>query len=158
MTEVIGHSREGALIPGEPVAPVRVKLSRAKGWRMPANTVKVDRTTRWGNPFTKADAIDSGYASEADWQSFVVECFRDWIGPTKSGRDWWSGPESDRRRASFVEGIGALRGKNLACWCALDAPCHADVLLELANAPGSLGMEARNAGRNETQTQGGERE
>jgi len=27
----------------------------------------------------------------------------------------------------------ALRGKNLACWCALDQPCHADVLLELAN-------------------------
>ncbi|HEX5183627.1 MAG TPA: DUF4326 domain-containing protein [Allosphingosinicella sp.] len=28
-----------------------------------------------------------------------------------------------------------LRGKNLACWCRLDAPCHADVLLELANRP-----------------------
>lgn len=28
-----------------------------------------------------------------------------------------------------------LRGKNLACWCALDAPCHADVLIEIANAP-----------------------
>jgi len=26
-----------------------------------------------------------------------------------------------------------LRGKNLACWCALDQPCHADVLLEMAN-------------------------
>jgi hypothetical protein len=26
-----------------------------------------------------------------------------------------------------------LRGKNLACWCPLDKPCHADVLLELAN-------------------------
>jgi len=29
--------------------------------------------------------------------------------------------------------IAPLRGKNLACWCALDQPCHADVLLELAN-------------------------
>jgi hypothetical protein len=28
-----------------------------------------------------------------------------------------------------------LRGKNLACWCKLDAPCHCDVLLELANRP-----------------------
>lgn len=26
-----------------------------------------------------------------------------------------------------------LRGKNLACWCKPDAPCHADVLLELAS-------------------------
>lgn len=27
-----------------------------------------------------------------------------------------------------------LRGKDLACWCPLDAPCHADVLLRIANA------------------------
>lgn len=26
-----------------------------------------------------------------------------------------------------------LRGKNLACWCKLNQPCHADVLLEIAN-------------------------
>jgi hypothetical protein len=32
-----------------------------------------------------------------------------------------------------------LRGKNLACWCRLDQPCHADVLLELANAEGRDG-------------------
>jgi hypothetical protein len=29
---------------------------------------------------------------------------------------------------------GELRGKDLACWCALDEPCHGDVLLEIANA------------------------
>jgi hypothetical protein len=26
-----------------------------------------------------------------------------------------------------------LGGKNLACWCAEGAACHADVLLDLAN-------------------------
>ncbi|MBF9653902.1 DUF4326 domain-containing protein, partial [Streptococcus pseudopneumoniae] len=31
--------------------PVRIQLRRTKGWRMPANTVKVDRTTIYGNPF-----------------------------------------------------------------------------------------------------------
>jgi hypothetical protein len=31
--------------------PERIQLKRAKGWRMPENTVKVDRTTKWGNPF-----------------------------------------------------------------------------------------------------------
>jgi hypothetical protein len=30
-------------------------------------------------------------------------------------------------------GIGDLRGRDLACWCRLDQPCHADVLLEMAN-------------------------
>lgn len=34
----------------------------------------------------------------------------------------------------IIENAPFLRGKNLACWCALDQPCHADVLLEVANA------------------------
>lgn len=34
-----------------------------------------------------------------------------------------------RNRAPRAE----LRGKNLACFCPLDQPCHADVLLEIAN-------------------------
>jgi len=116
-------------------APHRIRLSRAKGWRMPANTVKVTRPSRWGNPFAKAAAIESDYATEETWREFVVECFRDWIGPTQSGRDWWQGDESDRRKSAIIDGLPLLRGKNLACWCALDQPCHADVLLELANAP-----------------------
>jgi hypothetical protein len=89
--------------------PVRVQLSRRKGWRMPPNTVKVDRTTKWGNPFGDRD-------KELSWRSAAVEAFR---------------LENHRRPASdFAE----LRGKNLACWCPLDQPCHSDVLLELANA------------------------
>ncbi len=75
---------------------------------MPANTVKVDRTTRWGNPH-------QGGEKERSWRSAAVEAFR---------------LDNHRRPASdFVE----LRGKNLACWCPLDGPCHADVLLDLAN-------------------------
>ena len=35
---------------------------------------------------------------------------------------------------SVKEIVAALRGKNLACFCPIDQPCHADVLLELANA------------------------
>jgi integrase len=31
--------------------PLRIQLSRKKSWRMPPNTVKVDRSTKWGNPF-----------------------------------------------------------------------------------------------------------
>ena len=36
----------------------------------------------------------------------------------------------------FADDLAELRGKDLACWCAEDQPCHADVLLEWANAPG----------------------
>lgn len=53
----------------------------------------------------------------------AVECFREMMG--------CAGPRADFLRESLHE----LRGKNLACWCRLDDPCHADVLLELANRP-----------------------
>jgi len=33
----------------------------------------------------------------------------------------------------LINQILELRGKDLACWCPLDKPCHADVLLRLAN-------------------------
>lgn len=114
--------------------PERVQLSRRKGWRMPANTVSVVRPGRLGNPFTVAAAIDSGYATKENAGAFVVECFRDWLTQrSKANADWWTGPESDRRRAEIIGLLGDLRGKNLACWCPLGRPCHADVLLELAN-------------------------
>jgi hypothetical protein len=41
--------------------------------------------------------------------------------------------ESDKSIESIAKNINELRGKDLACWCALDQPCHADVLLEFAN-------------------------
>jgi hypothetical protein len=91
--------------------PVRVQLSRQKGWRMPENTRKVDRTTRFGNPFR----LDEGAAAS-------VAAFRAWIISTAAGEALASAAREE------------LRGMNLACWCALDGPCHADVLLEIANA------------------------
>jgi hypothetical protein len=38
-----------------------------------------------------------------------------------------------KQRSEYLEQMADLRGKNLACWCPLDQPCHADVLLEIAN-------------------------
>lgn len=123
--------------------PVRLQLSRRSGFilgRLSLETnglhvVKVTRPGPFGNPFSREAAIESGYATEATWQAFVVECFRDWLGPSQSGRDWWQGPQSDNRRQRIIDGLPTLRGKNLACWCKPGAPCHADVLLELANRP-----------------------
>jgi hypothetical protein len=88
-----------------------VQLSRRKGWRMPENTVKVDRTTRFGNPFKP----EMGHAAS-------VAAFRKWITSSAAGK------------ALAADAREALRGRNLACWCPLDGPCHADVLLEIANA------------------------
>lgn len=120
MSEVgrIPASRE-ASIPAGATAPIRVKLSRAKGWKMPENTVKVDRTTRWGNH----DFVVGEYHDDP---AECVEMFHHDL-------DKCSVFHPDQYEAY----LAPLRGKNLACWCALDAPCHADVLLEEANRPES---------------------
>jgi hypothetical protein len=56
----------------QPRAPARksrlVQLRRAKGWRMPANTVKVDRSTLFGNPFSvKEYGHDHAVALHSAW-------------------------------------------------------------------------------------------
>lgn len=99
--------------------PIRVQLSRRKGWRMPPNTVKVDRATVWGNRWHYEMPGGAAYA---------VDCYRRWLAGEKVGAIKRPTPE-------FLEALRAnLHGKNLACWCPLDQPCHADVLLEIANS------------------------
>lgn len=91
----------------------RVQRKRTKGWKMPPNTVYVGRPTMWGN---RAPVTDR------EGRAYTVAKFREWVA-TEAGWAW-------KGRARIE-----LRGKNLACWCRLDQPCHADVLLELVNAP-----------------------
>ncbi len=87
---------------------------------MPPDTVKIDRTTRWGNPFvigkdgTREDCI-------ALYRRFVA-------GNAATKR-----PDVLASRQFVAGHIHELKGRNLACWCPLDGPCHADILLELAN-------------------------
>jgi hypothetical protein len=108
--------------------PRRVQLSRKKGWRMPENTVKVTRPGPWGNPFVVSEKIAPGKGAGGFYTAVptaldAVECFRTML--------LYPGEYADALNKAIPE----LRGKNLACWCKLDQPCHADVLLELANTP-----------------------
>lgn len=112
------------------IKPVRVQLRRTKGWRMPDNTVKVARPTRFGNPWTVKAAIETGYGPERA-QEYCVELFREWL-TTSDGLTHML-TDSDYLRRQIIEGLPELRGKNLACFCPPNTPCHADVLLELAN-------------------------
>lgn len=105
--------------------PERIQLKRTKGWRMPPNTVKVDRTTRFGNPYLPGDHFG---AKRAVW------LFRLWLNiPPHFGIRPQECHWDQERRDRLLLSLELLRGKNLACWCALDAPCHADVLLEMSN-------------------------
>lgn len=92
--------------------PQRIQLSRRKGFKLPPNTVSVARPTKYGNPHRVGFCFTCGAAHTHE--ESVAE-FRALMALT--------GPYD----------FTALRGKNLACWCQLDQPCHADVLLKLAN-------------------------
>lgn len=104
--------------------PKRIQLRRVKGWRMPENTVKVDRSTKWGNPFRVITSAPAVFPPQK-----AVDKFRRWLNGEKVG-------VTMKLAAECYPDPAELRGKNLACWCPLDQPCHADVLLQLANAPG----------------------
>jgi hypothetical protein len=105
--------------------PTRIQLRRAKGWRMPENTVKVDRTTPLGNPF--AVGRDGN-------QAYCVQLHRDLMGGFIALTAKATIESQQRHLQAARVHLPALRGKNLACWCALGSPCHADTLLEIANA------------------------
>lgn len=115
-------------MPGE---PKRIQRSRAKGWRMPERAVYVGRGTPWGNPsrvigsepFVVMDGTDdttvSCHDGRHDAHAEAVSRFRERL----------------RCDGALQEQVRhALRGKSLACWCGPELPCHADVLLEIANA------------------------
>jgi len=104
--------------------PVRIQRRRTKGYRLPKNAIYVGRPTRWGNP----------------WHVGAVKHY----GPAFSGRDVHvrdAGHACRLYRAwlfnlrAAEELIAPLRGHDLACWCKIGDPCHADILLELANRP-----------------------
>lgn len=133
--------------------PVRIQLSRVKGWRMPENTVKVTRPGRYGNPFRASDTAKDGVAFAVQQNGFqwlpdswwtskgVVEMFRQWV-TYQPVLDCETGhPIPPGVDLPLVPNLELLRGMNLACWCKLvdedgkRVPCHADVLLELANEP-----------------------
>lgn len=92
------------------VKPIRVQLSRKKGWRKPENTVVVARPSKWGNPFKVGR--DGNARTCADAYREMVRA-----NPIRMHQIRYE-----------------LEGCNLACWCKLGTPCHADVLLEIANA------------------------
>jgi len=74
---------------------------------MPPNTVYVGRPSKWGNPYITGR--DGGIKE-------VLMKYEQYV--------------RDLLRAACPTFLDDLKGKDLACWCPLDKPCHADVLLK----------------------------
>lgn len=117
--------------------PIRIQRKRAKGWRMPENTVYVGRGSLWGNPFP--DTGDPGARERC------VEQYRRLFEAQPSYRRHavltimrGNNERGEARIAEMSAALPSLSGKNLACWCGIIShgeyvPCHADVLLSIAN-------------------------
>src|SRR5690349_10043109 len=120
-----GTMEEPMKEPSTFLRPRRVQLRRMRGWRMPANTVKVDRTTRFGNPFS----------IEVYGREKAVALHRAWITDERGSPPISSKllRDLEARRTEVISALPSLRGKNLACWCPLPEPgkpdiCHAALL------------------------------
>ena len=117
------------------MSPQRIQRKRTAGYRLPEGAVYVGRPTKWGNPF----------------EAYPCPCCKAWDVRDNNGVTYLANHEFIRLLARAVELYGndfrlgtsditpeevraELAGKDLACWCPLSSPCHADVLLELANA------------------------
>ena len=94
---------------------------------MPPNTVSVARPTKWGNIWRVGlVACACRSVGECDHNAFRCQSAAHAVDAYR-----WLITNGRRLRQQISE----LRGKNLACWCPPSQPCHADVLLELANRP-----------------------
>ena len=129
--------------------PKRIQMSRQHPWRVDnPNAVIVARPSQWGNPFRVGDNYlwlhtntrlgwplpTSREAGKYDYGLTVERCpdratavqwFRAWMTTCLT-----TSVDAAAERADLT----LLAGRDLACWCPLDQPCHADVLLEIANA------------------------
>ncbi|NKR75812.1 DUF4326 domain-containing protein [Rhodococcus hoagii] len=109
--------------------PQRIQRKRTKGWRMPEGAVHVGRPSKCGNPFDYRVTMSDDEISAAEARQFVTDAYRDRLADS----DRHPGDPLYEGAPTYGEIRSELAGKDLACWCPLDQPCHADVLLEITN-------------------------
>jgi hypothetical protein len=100
--------------------PTRVQMKRRAGWRKPEGVLYVGRPGIWGNPWRiggRAHGAIDPITAVKRYEAALLD-----------------GSLRDPQDVALRDRLGELRGRDLACWCDLDKPCHAEVLLRWANA------------------------
>lgn len=123
--------------------PQRIRLQRTAGFKKPGDAIVVSRPSKWGNPFKVGEKIDH----RDELFCYVERTLPDFSFETANvavryssltiltpqvavdAFTWWL-----IEQPHLMLSLGELKGHDLACWCPLDQPCHADALIELANA------------------------
>lgn len=141
------------------MSPQRIQRKRTKGWRMPEGAVYVGRPTTFGNPFQAYKCDCCGYWDVRDDNGMTYLVRHDYVRQpaVRADQSTWTTKREATREAvrlyrdeltcwvggrldwnpEFAAAVQGLRGLDLACWCPIDQPCHADVLLEIANREAS---------------------
>jgi hypothetical protein len=132
--------------------PERIRLSRKAGWRKPDGAINVARPTRWGNPYKPVRFADGWHVAgraikdgsrhgRVFWLPLTGHCFATYEEALADSIDLYrlvivrnAEDEYGDHDDPVGFALSELRGHDLGCWCPLSDPCHADVLLELANA------------------------
>jgi len=93
-----------------------VKCAMVVNVRNASYDVLVDRTTRWGNPFTHIKDRKTRAEHVVGSRSEAIRRYEEWLV----------------MQPELMAALPSLKGKVLGCWCA-PHPCHAEVLVRLAN-------------------------
>lgn len=109
--------------------PKRIQRKRTLGWKMPPDTIYVGRPSVWGNPFKVTNIPRYGLCVVITQNHVTRILDSHCVSQDEAVKIAISRYES--YAATF--NLESLRGRDLACWCPLDQPCHADVLLRMAN-------------------------
>src|ERR1700686_618388 len=119
--------------------PKRIQRKRTPGWRMPPNPLYVGRGSRWGNPFIIGEPsgiFDGNGGRPLGWRDQVevlvpalsreqaIEFYRNVLKGFLKPEMFPVGPPY-RDQIRHYDIWSCLHGRDLACWCPLDQPCHA---------------------------------
>lgn len=112
-----------AIKPASAPVPRPKRVQRTRGTNEAGDVVDVGPGTKWANPIKKQD-VDALVSSEPD------------IAAAVKARGWKAGAVILYRDHLLEANLDPteLQGKDLSCTCKLTDPCHADLLIELANA------------------------
>ena len=99
----------------EKIMPKRIQFQRKRGFKLPENAIRVTHPSRYGNPHKIGDAAPWGKVLDRQGAILLFEI------------------ELKDKLASEPDFLEPLRGKDLACFCKEDSPCHGDILLRYAN-------------------------
>ena len=101
--------------------PHRIQMTRDKPWRHLAPDAVIVARGKAGEPWGNPHPIDvpcPGCGGVRHTRDEAVRLYRVHL---------------DAHPDLVARARDELAGRDLTCWCPLDVPCHADVLLEVAN-------------------------